>query len=153
MNTPVAYLICRCNSQTAMYAVDQNRSHDFSPHSLIFDDCSLSTLHCIKHILSLCPALSDLYYLYESHEPTSAEQNMIQELQSAGCAIHYMLCDDLGKTSYTRQRRHKRFMTQMHYLFVASDRPSSEINNAIRAAHQQSIPTIRFLPRSLHFCP
>lgn len=144
MNTPVAYLICRCNSCAPTYTIDGNWSQAISPSSIIFDDYTFSTLHCIKYILSICSKVPDLYYLHESIELSPAEQFICNELRDLGCTVHSTLCIDFGKTSYTRQRRHKRYLAKTDYLLIAYDKPSAEINNAIRTADMNNIPVIRF---------
>ena len=146
MDTPVAYLICRCKACTSTYTTGENLQQPFSPHSLIFDDCTISTQHCIRHIISICPNRPALYYLHESPDLTLAEHHMFDAFQKLGCTIQAMLCSDFGKTSYTRQRRHKRFLAQTDYLLVAFDKPLAEINNAIRTADIQHTPVIRFQP-------
>ena len=94
MDTPVAYLICRCKACTSTYTTGKNLPQPFSPHSLIFDDCTISTQHCIRHIISICPNRPALYYLHESPDLTPAEHHMFDAFQKLGCTIQAMLCSD-----------------------------------------------------------
>ena len=146
MDTPVAYLICRCKACTSTYTTGENLPQAFSPRSIVFDDCTISTQHCIRHIISICPNRPALYYLHESPDLTPAEHHMFDAFQKLGCTIQAMLCSDFGKTSYTRQRRHKRFLAQTDYLLVAFDKPLAEVNNEIRPDDIQYTLVIRFQP-------
>lgn len=76
---------------------------------------------------------------------------MLSQAMQNRSALHDCYCADFGKTSYMRQRRHKRFVEQSDCLLVIHDKQLAEINNTIRYAAQLHKSIIHIYQGHLHF--
>ena len=153
MVKPIAYFICRCQTYRPIQSNLFSHSLLSSFNTLIFDNCSAAALHYVEQMLNNCSYNTSLCFLHEAPQMNEEETSALHSLRYRAVSFNPVFCKDYGKTSYMRQRRHRRYLEQADFLIVASDIPSAEVSNAVRFARLKSIPVIDLTSGGLHFRP
>ena len=136
-------------SESAIQAIETELST--TPQTLLyFDICTEQSVRLIRALFD-CHLLDSCCYLHESAEISDKESNLLSQAIPNRSALYDCCCADFGKTSYMRQRRHRRFVEQSDYLLVIYDKPLAEINNTIRYAALLHKPVIQISLDHLHF--
>lgn len=153
MVKPIAYFICRCQTYRPIQSNLFSHSLLSSFNTLIIDNYSAAALHYVEQMLNNCSYNTSLCFLHEAPQMNEEETSALRSLRYRAVFFHPVFCKDYGKTSYMRQRRHRRYLEQADFLIIASDTPSAEVSNAVRFARSKSIPVIDLTSDDLHFRP